>query len=141
MEDMEEMQDNKTQLKMPKDLMGESEEEVDYDHEIDDYDQEQEEESKVPDQAEDQEADEDIENEVFAMARENQEMKNPSSFANQEMMEKINKIEDEMMEDKKWQLKGEIKCKDRNYNSLLEEYVDFDTATKLPPEITKETTN
>lgn len=71
------------------------------------------------------------------MARENKEM----SYANQEMMEKINKIEDEMMEDKKWQLKGEVECKDRNYNSLLEEYVDFDTATKLPPQITRETTN
>jgi len=40
------------------------------------------------------------------MARENQEMK--PAFANQEMVEKINKIEDEMMNDKKWQMKGEI---------------------------------
>jgi len=54
-------------------------------------------------------------------------------YANQEMAEKISKIEDEMMDEKKWQMKGEVQCKDRNYNSLLEEYVDFDTATKLPP--------
>ena len=45
------------------------------------------------------------------------------------------------MDEKKWQLKGEIQCKDRAYNSLLEEYVDFDQATKLPPKITQETTN
>lgn len=38
-------------------------------------------------------------------------------------------------------MKGEIMCKDRNYNSLLEEYVDFDTATKMAPQITQETTN
>ena len=45
------------------------------------------------------------------------------------------------MDDKKWQMKGEIQCQDRAYNSLLEEYVDFDTASKLPPQITQETTN
>jgi len=33
-------------------------------------------------------------------------------------------------------MKGEVKCKDRNYNSLLEEHVDFDTATKAAPQIT-----
>lgn len=38
-------------------------------------------------------------------------------------------------------MKGEAKCKDRAYNSLLEEYVDFDVASKLPPKITQETTN
>lgn len=32
-------------------------------------------------------------------------------------------------------------CKDRDNNGLLEEYLDFDTATKLPPQITQETTN
>jgi len=69
---------------------------------------------------------------VFALARENKELQ----FANSEMINKINKIEDEMMDQKKWQMKGEIDCKDRNYNSLLEEYLDFDTATKLPPQIT-----
>lgn len=38
-------------------------------------------------------------------------------------------------------MKGEVQCKDRAYNSLLENYVDFDTATKLPPQITQQTTN
>ena len=49
------------------------------------------------------------------------------------MLEKIEKIEKEMMDAKKWQMKGEIQCADRTKNSLLEEYVDFDTATKMPP--------
>ena len=74
----------------------------------------------------------DAENDIFAAARESKEMK----YANEEMIEKIKKIEDEMMDEKKWQMKGEIQCKDRAYNSLLEEYVDFDTASKLPPQIT-----
>jgi U3 small nucleolar ribonucleoprotein component len=41
-----------------------------------------------------------------------------------------------MMDEKTWQMKGEVQCKDRAYNSLLEEYLDFDTATKIPPQIT-----
>jgi U3 small nucleolar RNA-associated protein MPP10 len=36
---------------------------------------------------------------------------------------------------------GEATAKDRPENSLLEVHVDFDTATRLPPTITKETTN
>lgn len=83
------------------------------------------------------EDEDDAENDIFAAARENKEMK----FANEEMIEKIKKIEDEMMDEKKWQMKGEIQCKDRAYNSLLEEFVDFDTASKMPPQITQETTN
>ena len=49
------------------------------------------------------------------------------------MLDKIEKIENEMMDDKKWQMKGEVQCKDRAYNSLLEDYVDFDVASKMPP--------
>ena len=36
---------------------------------------------------------------------------------------------------------GEVKAKERPVNSLLEVHLDFNTATKLPPTITKETTN
>lgn len=47
---------------------------------------------------------EDAENDIFAQARENKELK----FANEGMIDKIKKIEDEMMDEKKWQMKGEI---------------------------------
>jgi hypothetical protein len=40
----------------------------------------------------------DAENDIFAAARENKEMK----FANEEMIDKIKKIENEMMDEKKW---------------------------------------
>jgi U3 small nucleolar ribonucleoprotein component len=53
-----------------------------------------------------QDADDELENEIFAQARENKEMK--PEYANQEMLEKIEKIEKEMMNEKKWQMKGEI---------------------------------
>jgi U3 small nucleolar ribonucleoprotein component len=48
--------------------------------------------------------DDDAENDIFALAREKKEMK----FANEEMIDKIKSIENEMMDEKKWQMKGEI---------------------------------
>jgi U3 small nucleolar RNA-associated protein MPP10 len=62
-------------------------------------------------------------------------------FVNEEMVEKIEKIEDEMMNPKPWEMAGEATAKDRPVNSLLEVHLDFNAATKLPPTITKETTN
>ena len=55
--------------------------------------------------------------------------------------ELIKKIEDEMMNPKPWEMAGEATAKYRPVNSLLEVHLDFNAATKLPPTITKETTN
>ena len=123
---MEEQDEVAAQLKMPDDLEGNDEDRYQMDNDEDYYDED----GPPKDILEDE--DDDVENDIFAAARENKEMK----FANEEMVEKIKKIEDEMMDEKKWQMKGEIQCKDRGYNSLLEEYVDFDTASKMPPQIT-----
>lgn len=46
-----------------------------------------------------------------------------------------------MMNPKEWQLTGEVRAQDRPKDSLLAVHVDFNTATKLPPTITRETTN
>lgn len=130
------MDDNNGKLKIPDDVRG------DVDDEYDEQDDEEAGEPKdVFGAGSNEDDDVDAENDVFAMARENKELDKGSKFANMEMSDKINKIEDDMMDKKKWQLKGEVQCKDRNYNSLLEEHVDFDTATKAPPQITQETTN
>lgn len=139
---MEEDEVAREELKMPKDLVGGEE----YDEELDDEGQEFGElDEEVNEEAgELADADDDVENEIFGLARENKEMdvmKKKSDFANQDMIDKIEKIEDQMMDQKKWQMQGEIMCKDRDHNGLLEEYLDFDTATKLPPQITQETTN
>lgn len=45
--------------------------------------------------------------------------KNQSEFINQEMVTKIEKIEDEMMNPKEWQLTGEARASDRPMDSLL----------------------
>jgi len=57
------------------------------------------------------------------------------------MVDKIESIENEMMGDKNWQMTGEVSSKQRPVNSLLDEVLDFNSATKLPPQITKETTS
>lgn len=145
MEDLEEQQGLNDQIKLPDDLEGEGEDNYNMGSDSDEgpgiFGDDQEEgelefeEEKVEMQSE---GDSDnVENEVFAMARENKELE----YANAEMLQKIEKIENEMMEEKKWQMKGEVQVKDRNYNSLLEEFVDFDTASKAPPKVTQETTN
>lgn len=46
-----------------------------------------------------------------------------------------------MIGDKNWQMLGEAGAKLRPINSLLEEVLDFNIASKLPPTITQEKTN
>ena len=46
-----------------------------------------------------------------------------------------------MITGKSWQMQGEVLARARPQNSLLENHLDFNLAQKLPPTITKETTN
>lgn len=62
-------------------------------------------------------------------------------YINADLIMKIETIEDEMMNPKEWQLTGEAKANERPFNSLLDVHLDFNAATKLPPTVTKETTN
>ena len=145
MEDLEEQQGLNDQIKLPDDLEGEGEDNYNMGSDSDEGpgifgDDQEEGELEFEEEKEEMQSEgdsDDVENEVFAMARENKELE----YANAEMLQKIEKIENEMMEEKKWQMKGEVQVKDRNYNSLLEEFVDFDTASKAPPKVTQETTN
>ena len=56
------------------------------------------------------------------------------------MQEKIEELEKHNIEEKPWQLKGEVSGKQRPTDSLLEEYVIFEHATKTAPIITIEQT-
>ena len=109
MEDLEEMDDVRGTLKIPKDVIGDEDDDDD-----DDEGLLGESEEKGEGFGEDEnESEEDFENDVFAMARENKEMGDTTAsegpnFANTELFKTMNKIEDDMMEDKKWQLKGEV---------------------------------
>ena len=56
------------------------------------------------------------------------------------MRKLINKLEDENVADKPWQLTGEVTSQHRPVNSLLEEVFSFDHMTRTAPIITEETT-
>lgn len=58
----------------------------------------------------------------------------------QRMKEKIKKLESANISEKPWQLKGEASATDRPKDSLLEEFVVFDHATKTAPVVTVEKT-
>ncbi|NWS48040.1 MPP10 protein, partial [Probosciger aterrimus] len=58
----------------------------------------------------------------------------------EKMSKKIKHLEDKLLEEKPWQLKGEVTGQKRPENSLLEETVLFDHAVRMAPVITEETT-
>uniref|UniRef100_A0A8C9VR23 U3 small nucleolar ribonucleoprotein protein MPP10 n=1 Tax=Scleropages formosus TaxID=113540 RepID=A0A8C9VR23_SCLFO len=65
-----------------------------------------------------------------------------SSFEKRQekMAEKIQELEKAALKEKPWQLSGEATGQMRPENSLLEEDLDFDQATRMAPPVTEETT-
>jgi len=58
----------------------------------------------------------------------------------QKLKKRIEEYEEQILSEKPWQLGGEITANRRPENSLLEEHLFYERATKLPPVITQETT-
>ncbi|CAG9803621.1 unnamed protein product [Chironomus riparius] len=65
------------------------------------------------------------------------EPKSSHEIRQERLKSKIQKMEEDMLEQKTWQMKGEIKAETRPQNSLLEEVLDFDSATRPAPVITE----
>ncbi|KAF7654899.1 hypothetical protein LDENG_00063340 [Lucifuga dentata] len=65
-----------------------------------------------------------------------------SSFEKRQekMSEKISELEKAALAEKPWQLSGEVTAQTRPENSLLEEDVEFEQASRMAPAITEETT-
>ena len=70
-----------------------------------------------------------------------QAVQTKDEFVNEDLFKKMDSIEAEMMKKKDWNLLGEAKASERPKNSLLEVHLDFNTATNLPPVITKQVTS
>ncbi|XP_026711820.1 U3 small nucleolar ribonucleoprotein protein MPP10, partial [Athene cunicularia] len=68
------------------------------------------------------------------------EIKSSFEKRQEKMSKKIKSLEEELLEEKPWQLKGEVTGQKRPENSLLEETVLFDRAVRMAPVITEETT-
>ncbi|XP_017314192.1 U3 small nucleolar ribonucleoprotein protein MPP10 isoform X2 [Ictalurus punctatus] len=58
----------------------------------------------------------------------------------EKMAEKIAELEKAALAEKPWQLTGEVTAQTRPENSMLEEDVDFDQASRMAPAVTEETT-
>ena len=58
----------------------------------------------------------------------------------EELQSKINDLEQSNLSEKSWQVMGEVGGAKRPENSLLEETLEFDVATRPAPVITEETT-
>ncbi|NWS72143.1 MPP10 protein, partial [Crotophaga sulcirostris] len=68
------------------------------------------------------------------------EIKSSFEKRQEKMSKKIQSLEEQLLEEKPWQLKGEVTAQNRPENSLLEETVFFDHAVRMAPVITEETT-
>nr|XP_009934314.1 PREDICTED: U3 small nucleolar ribonucleoprotein protein MPP10 [Opisthocomus hoazin] len=68
------------------------------------------------------------------------EIKSSFERRQEKMSKKIKSLEEGLLEEKPWQLKGEVTGRKRPENSLLEETVLFENAVRMAPVITEETT-
>ena len=91
---------------------------VNYDKELDELDGDEEEES---DEA-------------------NDEMMSEFQKKDAQTQQKAKELEEEYLKEKPWQLKGEVRAGDRPQDSLLEEYVDFESGARPLPVYTEEFT-
>lgn len=87
--------------------------------------------------------DEDIEEaeaENKKIGAEKDEKKSEFEHRQDRLKQTITRLEEKMLKEAPWQLKGEVDAVKRPQNSLLEEVVDFDLTSRPPPIITEETT-
>uniref|UniRef100_A0A672Q685 U3 small nucleolar ribonucleoprotein protein MPP10 n=1 Tax=Sinocyclocheilus grahami TaxID=75366 RepID=A0A672Q685_SINGR len=85
---------------------------------------------------------EDVEAILGGKAKNMPKPESKSSFEKRQekMAKKIEELENAALSEKPWQLTGEVSAQTRPENSMLEEDVAFDQASRMAPAITEETT-
>lgn len=69
-----------------------------------------------------------------------EEPKSSHELMQERLQKKIDYMENAMLDNRPWQMKGEVKADNRPQNSLLEEVLEFDSTTRPAPIITEEVT-
>ncbi|CAP39427.2 Protein CBG23016 [Caenorhabditis briggsae] len=114
---------------------------------MDEQESEEEEEEEDPEDVDDEEAEMDDEEEEeggpVLLGADLEEKKESSGFERRQekMKERIQKLEEENLAPKTWELSGEVAADQRDQNTLLEKHVDFDHGAKRAPEVTEEFTD
>uniref|UniRef100_A0A8C1XWE0 U3 small nucleolar ribonucleoprotein protein MPP10 n=1 Tax=Cyprinus carpio TaxID=7962 RepID=A0A8C1XWE0_CYPCA len=99
-----------------------------------------------PESNDDYEGEEDDDNELEEEDEEDEDDMNEEDFDMEEyvtripMAKKIEELETAALSEKPWQLTGEVSAQTRPENSMLEEDIAFDQASRMAPAITEETT-
>jgi U3 small nucleolar RNA-associated protein MPP10 len=88
----------------------------------------------------DQQNEEAGEEEEASESEDDDEPKSSHQLKEERLKKKIQHLENAMLDDRPWQMKGEVKGDSRPQNSLLEEILEFDTTTRPAPVITEEVT-
>jgi U3 small nucleolar RNA-associated protein MPP10 len=81
--------------------------------------------------------------ELLEAQKDEQDMTTMSAYQKKiaKLKEQIGALEDQLVAEKPWTLRGEVNAKNRPKNSLLEVNLDFEQATKPAPLITEEVTS
>ncbi|XP_073762284.1 U3 small nucleolar ribonucleoprotein protein MPP10 isoform X1 [Danio rerio] len=85
---------------------------------------------------------EDVEDILGGKAKDVPKPESKSSFEKRQekMVKQIEELENAALSEKPWQLSGEVTAQTRPENSMLEEDIAFDQASRMAPAITEETT-
>lgn len=95
---------------------------------------------KYADFFDDGEGESDDEEEIDEQPEEDTGPKSSYELMQERLHKKIENMESQLLDDKPWQMKGEVKADNRPQNSLLEEFLEFDSTTRPAPIITEQVT-